>query len=175
MPNRKQLTKEERGKDAFKIHTEISVLEKNRRVLALEMGKRLSEIYETQGFKDILGDEDATWKEYLAQPNVFFSRLKARKLFSIARKYLNELQLDMNLVSAVPTERLEQLCNLITAENSAELLAKAALLGPADWKITLNELKGVKEIVCTEHKIEIIKKCEICGQKQNDNQEPRGV
>ena len=166
---RKNTSKEEREAEiAFSLQSTIEGHEVKRRLLLLEIGEALWEVYDKQYYKDLLGQEDATWSAFLSQPSVYFSRNATYGLFQVAKKFIKELQIPKEVLMTVPIQRFIECKNIVTKENHQELLNQAVTLTPQDWKIVLRQAKGLPVEENCPHELVKYQICKKCGLKQHE-------
>ena len=160
---------EERGKAGFDLHEQIKANEQSRRRLLAWNAQFLTEIFQERYFKEILGDSAATWKAYLSQIEVFYSRSTANSLLRIYKKLTLKLKIIPDQYTDLPLSRLIDILSIVTNENAEDWFFKARTLLSKDWKIEVRKAKGrITEEDEHEHKYEQYKICEICGQKHKE-------
>lgn len=159
---RRKTIREQNPDRAFELNKELEKIEYNRRILLLNASKILNEIYETQAYKDILGDDQATWSAYLSQPNIFLSRNKLHKLFLVGKLFLKKLEIPIEELALIPLQRL---VDILSVEIDDNILEEAKTLTPNHWKIAIRERKGLTTSENCSHNEETYKICRVCGHK----------
>lgn len=161
-----------KAEQTFDIHTAISRNEKERRLLMYVNAKLLSHMERTKEYQTILGDPNGTWKQYLAQIEVFYPRSTVHKMIRVYRKLTESLKLSENAYDDIPLSRLFQILPVIEATNADEWLEKARTLITSDWTIEVRAAKGLTTIEDEhEHDFKTIKVCEVCGAKEHEHEE----
>lgn len=160
-------SKKQRGEDAFAVHNKIIENEDLRRQLLLENAAFLSEMQENEYYKDILGEEDGTWRAYLGQIEVFYSRNKVYDLQRIYKKYLCELSLPYQDIETIPHSRLIVALSIVTLENVQSILSMAKTLTAHDFDTEMRKLKGLATDEDKHaHDFSEFKACNKCGHKE---------
>lgn len=164
---KKTISKEERrGAKAFEKHQRALEIEKQRRQLAFPLAETFYHMYENQWYKDVLGDEKATWSAYLSQVEVMFSRHRVKYMIEVYRYFILERKFDPEELSSYPMARLIDIVKCIESDDQAdELLAVAGTALPQDWRDTLAEVTGKVTSENCEHTFTELKICETCGKR----------
>jgi len=149
--------------EAFKLHQKATELLNLSNSSTLVLGEIFYRIQEKKLYKTILGDPQATWSMYCAQPEIGKSKGHISKLISIYKKYIKELKLKYKDITGLDIERLYMIIKVVNKENADEWLARIKTLSRPDLKILL---KGVDPATC-KHEIEELPakwRCKICGE-----------
>jgi len=133
---------EKRGEIAWKLDQTIKENEEQRRFLLVENARLLSEIYDNQYYKDLLGFEDAEWGGYLGDIEVYYSRNQINTYIKVYKKLVRELAILSSTWDSLPITRLADCSSLLTAENAEEWFAKISVLTSKDWQIELRKARG---------------------------------
>lgn len=132
----------------------------------LELAKELCELKKDENYRIIMGDESASWKAFLSQPEINLHVAKADRLVKIYQKYVCEFNIKPEDIYGVDSNTLLRLTTVVNKDNVEEWLDKARNLSRAD---VYREIRfgHVDEMKC-EHKFEkrIICTCNICGAKK---------
>lgn len=163
---------EETGKIAFDLNERVKNTEETRRFLLQKNIIDLDLIEEGQLYKDILGDPEATWKAYLSQLEVFYTRAEVLKHLKAYRKLTKMFSIDQNKYFDLPSSRIVELLPIVTAENAQEWFDRARTLVPQDWKIEIRKAKGlITSDQDHAHTWHDYKECAICGLKAKHGQD----
>ena len=161
------LDQEKRGKIAFSLHSKIVEREEQRRNLLALNAVDLVHMFESELYKDMLGDEDAPWAAYLGELTIFYSRNQINSYIKVYQKYTKELGVPPEAWVEVPITRLIDALPVVTASNWEEWMVKGKTLTTRDWNIELRQLKGL--LTEEEHEVHddnIYKICKQCGRKE---------
>lgn len=162
---------EERGKQAFTIHQEIVKNEEKRRSLIGENAKLLSVIYDNGLYRELLGDENASWSGYLGDLQIFYSRSRIFNLVSIYKKFTDKLNISAEQWVQIPTSRLVDMLPFVTLENCEDWFAKALTFTSRDWLIESRRARG---LITSEdehtHQMVGYNICKVCGLKECTHQ-----
>lgn len=156
------------GQVAYEKHQEIISNEKIRRKLLADNMISLIDMFNTQGYKVILGEENGEWKSYLADLEIFYPRYKIEKWRKIHKVLVKECGIDISEVEELPESRLEFLSRILRPEMSdiSVWIEKAKVLTNQDWKDEIAPFLGkVDSNQCKHEKTEVIEVCKICGFK----------
>lgn len=152
---------------AFALHVKLTANVGAIRQLTLENYEILKEIQDEELYKDILGDETADFKAYLADVDVFYSRAKVDRWHKIRKRLLTEFGIVIEELYNVPETRLEQIAYLSKDKDHAlELLSKAKILLSLDWTNEIRMLKGLPTTDECKHdprEVPATAKCIKCG------------
>lgn len=169
----KKLTdKEIDGAKAFELHQKISNQEQMRRALFLSNVQAIEELYDTQGYKAILGyDPTPTWEAYLSQTEVFYSRAQIERWRKIYQKLVKEYGIDLIDYLEVPETRMEDISRLsLNKLDADELLHKAKVLTPQGWKDEISVRTGkANSLDCPHSKTKVYIQCVKCGVKHEQD------
>ena len=117
-------------------------------------------------FKVIMGYPEATWKSFLAQPEVNIKETTAGRLVTIYTTYVEKLGLEEVDIVGVDSNILQRLAREVNEHNVHSWLDKARTLSRDDL---YRELKfgSVNELECDPHDFhnKLIKTCKKCGYK----------
>jgi hypothetical protein len=151
---------------ATRHHNLVVELNNASRRVQHDIMRTLNELFKTQGYKAILGDENAPWSAYLSQAEIFYPRSKVNNW----RKIISVLEDKFDLTSSdyvnVPESRLINIARVATsAEDAKELIANAEVLTPLDWKNLIAERKGKPTSEECKHDFVSLQVCPHCGLK----------
>ena len=153
---------------AFNRHQTIIGREIARRRLFAENVLDLSEMFENQEYKVILGfDPPPQWSGYLSQVEVYYSRGQVERWRKIVKKLIKDFGFIIDEIVDIPEGRLEDITKISETKDEANeliVIAKTAL--PRDWKITINKRIGKPNPDDCEHKPEHFAICKRCGNKE---------
>ena len=166
---KKELTKEERrGERAFEAWKKLTENIANIRKFTIENAKLFTEIYDNQWQKDILGDEEASWVAFLAQPEVFYTRSEINRFMILHKTLSVEWGFVLEDLLDIPITKLENIARYCKSSSEAQhYLDLARTFSSADWKEEMNKLVGKPSAVDCNH-VGLIKKyavCSKCGNK----------
>jgi hypothetical protein len=163
------MNEKERADRAFALNTKIIENEQRRRALLIENIGLLSEVFEGEFYKEILGDPEGTFAGFLGQVEVYYTRAEVMRYIKIRQKLVGEFGFDLKTLLDIPVTRLENVASYCESKESAEKMldvAKVAL--SSDWRDEVNELRGKHTSTDHEHDFsKVVKICSICGRKQN--------
>lgn len=168
MPKKKVLTKEERhGEEAFALHQEIVSNEQKRRALLIKNISNLSELYLMQGYKDILGDENAGWDAYLGQLDVYYTRGEVARRLKVKDKLIDEYGLSFDELLDLPETRIGDIAYLAASPDEArEMLQLAKVLTSSEWKDEIHRRTGKHTREDGHaHDMKKYEICKVCGMK----------
>lgn len=162
---KKELTKEERrGEEAFATWTKLTSNIADIRKKTIENAKLFTEIYDNQWEKDILGDEEATWVAFLAQPEVFYTRAEINRFMVLHRRFSVEWGFVLEDLLDIPITKLENIAKYCETSNQVQhYLDLARTLSSADWRDEMSKLQGKPSQTDCDHK-GMLKRYEICGK-----------
>lgn len=169
---KRKLSKAERdGELGFKLMEDLKKTITLQRMGFLAMIENLETIFDKQLYKDILGDEEASWVALLGQVEVYIPRSVVIQHIR-AKKRLKELGFEYRNMHQVPAERILRIAREAKDEKHAEeLYGMAKTLLNREWNDEMNKLKGRPSIDDGhEHKLKTYKQCEVCGMKSHDVQ-----
>jgi hypothetical protein len=159
---------ESSGATAFKLHTKITDNEKQRRKLLAENAELITEMIDGGYFRHYLGDPSAEPVSYYAQIEVYYSRNQIRRLITVKKILNDNFGIGLEDVFDIPESRLTDICAVAKKENVNELLEKARVLTPSDWRTEIRELKGLRTVeTCSRHDFKKTAVCKICGHKES--------
>lgn len=150
--------------EAFKLHQKAAELLKLSNSSTLVLGEIFWRIREKKLYQSILGDKEATFSQYIAQPEIGKSKGHISKLISIYLKYIKELKLRYKDIIGLDIERLYMIIRAVDEKNVDEWLSKIKTLSRSD---IFRELKGKNPMTCI-HEWEMkepIYVCKICGER----------
>lgn len=169
MARRKQLTKDQRNAEkAFELHKSIIENEQKSRLLFMENVSRFAELYQTQGFKDILGDEAAEWRSYLAQLEIYRNRSDINRWLKIKTALVDQYLIELDELLTAPATRIGDIAYIAkSSEEARELLSFANTYSPAQWKEEVHRRTG-KHTRDDGHPHDMKKfaACKFCGLKE---------
>lgn len=161
------MTNEEASKQAFELYKSIQDIEYSRRLNYLKIANYFLTLQETTWYKFILGDDNATWATFLAQPEILYSRNQIYEMGRVYKHFVVNLGIAIQDLGKVDFQRLIKMIPHTDKNNIEEWLKKGELLSPQDFK---NEIREIKGILTTEdckhqdkHQYDI---CVSCGFKQ---------
>ena len=163
-------TEKERADKAFKLNKQIVDNEQKRRALLIENIGLLSTIQDEGLFREILGDENATFVGVLAQLEVYYTRAEVLRYLKIKQKLVNEFGFDLKELLDIPVTRLENVAAYCESKESAEkMLDMAKVATSSDWRDEISTLRG-KPTSEDGHRHDfskVYKVCAICGKKED--------
>ena len=166
------MTNEEKGIKAWALHNAITNNEKLRRELFLENMKNINELYSDKLYRVVLGDEDAPWKAYLGQHEVFYTASKVYTMNKIYQKFVKELCIELSVIVEIPTTKLSNLLTVVTKENVMEWLTKASVLTTQDFQDELRKSQGkISYLDCKHETAELYTICNKCGFRHKGQHE----
>ena len=151
---------------AFKAYEHLKGLQSVTRGVDLELARELSLLKKDENYKIIMGDQEATWKAFLAQPELKIHVAKADRLVKIYDTYIIKLELTEEDIQGIDSNSLNRLSTVVTKENVEEWLDKARELSRADL---LREIKfgDINEMECEHnYKCKKICVCSVCGTRE---------
>ena len=155
-------------KEIFKVYQHLQSLQGASRGVDLELAKELSILKKDGNYKIIMGDDEASWKAFLAQPEINLHPAKADRLVVIYDVYIQQLGLTEKDISDVDSNSLRRLASRVTKENVMEWIDKARNLSRSDL---FREIKygHIDEMKC-EHEFKCKKTCvcKMCGTRQHE-------
>jgi hypothetical protein len=133
----------------------------------LKQAKWLAFMKYGENFKTVLGDPDATWRAFIAQPELQPLKVsKADRLAKIYKVYITDMELTEEDILGVDSNSLHRLTNVVNKENVKDWLNKAKTLSRADL---FREIKfGAVEKSTCQHdwRTKQISICKLCGAKE---------
>ncbi len=155
---------EQRGQFAWEAHKKISENEKARRILLIENARLINEVHSKKYYKDILGDENASWSAYLSLFETFYTASKVYMLDKIYLKFIKELGLHPEQIAHIPHSKLSNLIGVVNKENVAEWLTKVEELTSQDFNDELRKATGkISYLECDHHNSKDYSICASCG------------
>jgi hypothetical protein len=162
------------GERAFSKHQNIKDREQERRKLLAQNMIALVEMFETQEYRAVMGDDEASWSAYLSEIEVFYARGKVEKWRKIYKVLVEGCGIDLSELQILPESRLESLSKILTPEmDLKEWLNKAEILAPQDWKDEVAPFIGKPDSEHCQHNLETFEICSVCGLKHRINEEHR--
>jgi len=134
----------------------------------IELARQLYFQKKNDNFKAIMGDEEATWKSFVGQPELQpLSISKAERLIKIYAVYIVKLKLSPEDVIGIDSNSLQRIASLVNQNNVSAWIAKAKRLSRADL---FREIKygQVDPSSCSPHKFKekVTSICVVCGTKK---------
>jgi len=159
--------KEINSEEAFTRHQRIGDRELQRRQLLAENIMDLNEMFESQGYKAILGfDPPPRWSAYLAQIEVYYSRAEVERWRKIVQRLVKDFGYELRDFLDIPVSRLQDIVSIATdKEKAKDLFYRARSNTPQDWKDTLCEFTGKPTSDECIHKMSVWQICSKCGTK----------
>lgn len=160
---------QKKGEKAFNLINEVIANEAQRRTLFLRNMEILQIVEVEDLHKAYLGDPNAEFKALLADPKIYYPRTKVAAGVKIISKLLHEYGLGTIVdVIKAPIERLGQIVRFAqSSEDAQELLEKAEVLIPVDWKEIIKEREGKPAVDDGhQHDDEKICVCKKCGRRK---------
>lgn len=167
---------------AFERHQMIGKRELLRRKLLAENILDLNEMYESQGYKAILGlDPPPQWSSYLGQVEVYYSRAEVERYRKIVQALVKTWGYNLDDFLDIPVTRLEDISKIIMDKNFIgttgdekeridELFFQARNDASQDWRDTIAEFKGEQTSYDCQHKnMQVFEICSKCGKKVHVN------
>ena len=167
MKTKRKLLKDVNSQEAFDRHNEIKKRESMRRQLLALNIEDISKMYETQGYRVILGDDPTPpWTAYLAEVELFYSRAQVERWRRIYQKFVKEFELTLDKFFDVPETRLEDMSKVVKNKSEIdEWLNRALTATSLDWRNFIAEAMGKVTTEECEHKFKIFEICNTCGTK----------
>lgn len=165
---KKELTREERrGSEAFEAWKKLTDNISNRRKIDVENAKLFTEIFDNQWQKDILGDEEATWLAFLAQPEVFYTRSEVNRFMILHKRLAVEWGFILEDFFDINVTKLENIAKYCKSSSEAtHYLELARTLSSSDWKEEMNKLTGKPSMAeCKHQDTKTLTVCGVCGHK----------
>lgn len=158
---------EKRGELGFDLFNKVKLNEQKRRELFAENMGHLEKILDSGLYRDILGDEKATWPALLGQLEVFYTRSEVIQHIR-ARKKLRVWEVADSALEGIPLNRIIQISVLARDKEHVEtLLSQAKTLANREWSDEMSKLKGHHHIEDGhEHKFKEFKQCELCALRE---------
>jgi hypothetical protein len=169
---RKQLSKEERrGEQAFAAHERIRAFYALIRQTNIEIFKELQNVYTNQWYKDILGDEQGTWRAYLNLKEINSTKAEVDKAFRVMTRLVGQFEMDPVKLLDVQITRLDDIVRFAKDKDDAQqLLNKAEALDANDWQTERNQLLGRPVFDDGhQHEDEDFHICKLCHRKKKVN------
>jgi hypothetical protein len=161
--------------EAFNRHQSIIQREEARRKLLIENIIDITNLFDSEEYKAIIGDEDASWSAYLSQLEVFYSRSEVNTWRRVINKFVNEYAIPIEELATIPVSRMKDLLSICKPDMEKERvyefigIAKTAL--PLDWKNVIAEQKGIPTSDDCEHQFDTVEICKKCGFKHKTQQQ----
>jgi len=160
-------TEEEVAKNIYKSYQRLRKLQTAGSGLDMEMAKELAYQKRDGRYKIIMGDEDASWRSFVAQPDLQpLTVSKADRLVKVYETYVEKLRIrPVDLVN-IDSNSLLRMANFVTPENVQEWLDKAKYNSRSDLYREIRFGK-INESECEHPKGFIVKReCPICGWRE---------
>jgi hypothetical protein len=151
-----EITKDE----AYQIDKEIRKLKKMVEASGLVMGKLLYEINEKALYHQL---GYSTFEEYIADPEIAFSRATAYNLKKIYKQWMVDYGYELEELEDIGYERLLEAGKVATKENKEEWLHKAKTLSRSDLLLEVRELKS-NENQKTFVPVPRLTRCPVCNK-----------
>ena len=123
---------------------------------------------EKERYKVIMGYDEATWKSFVAQPELNLSYEKAQRLVLLHTVYIEKFKLKEEEIFGVDSNSLCYVARrgLLTEKNVKECVEKAKQLSRGDFQREVR-FGTVDEMKCKhEYKQKIVKTCSKCGKRE---------
>lgn len=157
----------EKNAEIFNAFQELKTIATMNSGVDLKQAKWLAYMKYGENYKTVMGDPDATWRSFIAQPELQPLKVsKADRLAKIYKIYVTDMGLTEADILGVDSNSLHRLTNVVTKENVKEWIEKARTLSRADL---FREIKfgGINEMECKhDWKIKQISVCKLCGAKE---------
>jgi len=149
----------------FDVKQRLIALKKEVSVKAFEIGCVLYEVRD----KKLFEPEYETFNEFLADPELSFSRITAYKLIKVFDVFVNKFKM-LKDVQYIDQDKLYIISNSVTSENCGELIENARLLSRSDLRNIIRKLKGIPELDYSISVPELVKKFlyEVCPKQKID-------
>ena len=152
----------------FNSYQTLKSLNKINSGIDLQLAKELTYMKHNDNYKVAMGDDDATWKSFVAQPELQPLKIsKAYRLVRVYETYIEKLGLKEEDIIGIDSNSLMRLSTVVNANNVADWLAKAQSLSRSDLYRELN-FGEINELEC-EHdwRVKTVRTCKKCGAKEN--------
>jgi hypothetical protein len=170
MPKVKQLTVEERkGEDMFALWKELIDNVGVVREKTIRNAEIFTNIYEHQGWKDILGDEDSQWSGLLAQVETHYTRAEVARWMLLWRTLHIEFGFLLEDLFKIPVTRLENIAKYCKDSVEAKhYMDLAESLSPQEWRDEIAKLRGKPTRETCKHDKGFVHyaQCPICSDKK---------
>lgn len=158
---------QEKNAEIFEAFQQLKTISSLNSGVDLKQAKWLAFMKYGEHYRTIMGDQDATWRSFIAQPELQPLKVsKADRLAKIYKTYITDMGLTEEDILGVDSNSLHRLTNVVKPENVKEWLEKAKTLSRSDL---FREIKfgEIDEMKC-EHqwKTKQINICKLCGAKE---------
>lgn len=152
---------------AFDVHKMICEIELQRRELLAKNIRLLTEMFDKQYYKAILGEPPTPrWAGYLGMIEIYYSRGEVERWRKIYHVFVEDFQMKFETFIEIPVSRLEQIAQFAKNKEDAEkLISLAAHNNPQEWRDTLLIHEGKPDHYDCEHTNKIFQECTKCGNK----------
>lgn len=161
------MTNQKQAKEIYNSFSRLKSLSQSSTGIDLAKAKELSFMKKNDNYKVVMGDEGATWKSFLAQPEIQPMHLsKATRLVAIYSTYIEKFGLSEDDIIGIDSNSLHRLATIVDEKTVRLWIEKARTLSRYDL---YREIKygDIDEIKC-EHNWETKtnKTCLKCGVKE---------
>ena len=160
---------EQDGEHGFALHEEIKANELKRRELLVANINLLNDMRDKNFYRAVLGDEQGTWDQYLAQLEVTYSKNEIYTYGRIYDYFVKQKGINLSEILTIPKSRLYDIA-VLNPEHVKDWLIKADTLISLDWNHEIREAKGLAtEDDGHNHEMETFMICKVCGVKEKHN------
>ena len=161
------MNQQDKAKLIFNSFQKLKTLQRIVSGIDLNQAEMLSMMKKNNNFKIIMGDESASWKSFIAQPELQpLTVSKAHRLIKIYDTFIGKYKLNSEDILGIDSNSLLRLVNVVNEQNVKIWLNKAKNLSRSDL---YREIRygHVNEGEC-EHEFEEKKilTCKFCGYKK---------
>lgn len=155
---------------AFATHQRIVEREKKMRELKMENIVDYDDMYQSQGYRVVMGDQGASWSSYLSQVDVYRSRSEINAWTKLYERLCVEYGFSKDILVDIPIGRLVAVAVLATSKDDAqEMITLARGASTVDWKEEINKRKGKPMPEDGhQHNFAHLAVCEKCGFKKKE-------
>jgi hypothetical protein len=157
----------EKNAEIFDAFQQLKTIASMNSGVDLKQAKWLAYMKYSEAYKTILGDPEATWRAFIAQPELQPLKVsKADRLAKIYKIYITDMGLTEEDILGVDSNSLHRLTNVVNKENVKDWLNKAKTLSRADL---FREIKfgAVEKATCAhDWRTKQISICKLCGAKE---------
>jgi len=156
----------QRNEEAFNLYQQVKDNEKTRRKLFILNVVSLTEIYNKNLYKEILGEEvEPKWNGLLADLEIYYTRSKIERWRKIITKLVGELKIDPEKLIEIPETRLENIVSIYDKQDAEinDLLELAKNMIPIDWRNLVRSAQGKVTTDDCDHEFQEYQICKKCG------------
>ena len=162
---------EEINKNVFESFQELKQLSTVKTGIDLERARQLAYLKKDGNYKIIMGDQEASWTAFIAQPELQLSKSTAERLVKIYQVYVEKYGLKEEDLRGIDSNSLYRLSTVVNDDTIEEWISKAKNLSRAD---IYKEVKfgDIDEMQCSHFWTnKTLKTCTLCGAKEYEKNE----